>query len=99
MLSEKFIKVKALIDFFVQPKTFEAEVTFDVTKKINEFLRKVPYDAYVVAEYYAPESSMRWKQNKWTISKEEAWTTDQDILSFLETKSSVCYIEPVWNLI
>ena len=36
---------------------------------------------------------MRGKQNKRTISKEEAGETDETILSFLKEKESVCYIE------
>ena len=53
----------------------------------------VPYDAYVIVEYHAPKDSMMFKQTDWTITKEDAGSTDQSILDCLETKQNVLSIE------
>ncbi|MEI8252951.1 MAG: hypothetical protein WCG25_04305 [bacterium] len=53
----------------------------------------VPYDAYVVVEYYAPKDSMMFKQTDWTITKENAGHTDQSILDYFKNKQNVLYIE------
>lgn len=47
----------ALCIIDVQPATLSASVAQDVLERIVEFVTHVPYAAYLVAEYYAPEES------------------------------------------
>jgi hypothetical protein len=93
MIIPKATAKQALCIIDVQPKTLIWERPLELVKKIRKFMDIVPYEAYIVVEYNAPESCMMFKQTWWSITKEDAWPTDQNILDFVKNKKNVCYIE------
>jgi len=74
---------KALFIVDVQPRTFEERLPFDITERIAVFLQQQTYDAYVVAEYFAPPESMMWKQSEFQYSEAETGPTSEKILTAL----------------
>ncbi len=93
MIIPKATAKQALCIIDVQPKTLIWEQPLALIKKIRKFMDIVPYEAYIIVEYNAPESCMMFKQTWWSITKEEAWTTDKSILDFVKNKANTCYIE------
>jgi nicotinamidase-related amidase len=75
---------KALFIIDVQPLTLKGDLPPAITEKIVRFIEKVPYDAYVLAEYHAPQSSMFYKQEGFTLSEEEAGRTGKQIANALK---------------
>jgi nicotinamidase-related amidase len=76
---------KALFIIDVQPLTLKGDLPAAVTEKIVRFIEKVRYDAYVLAEFHAPQSSMFYKQQGFTLSEEEAGRTGKQIANALKT--------------
>ena len=93
MIIPKATSKQALCIIDVQPKTLVWEKSMNVVERICKYMDITTYDAYIVVEYSAPQSSMMYKQTDRTITKEDAWATDQEILHYLENKDNVCYIE------
>ncbi len=77
---------KALFIIDVQPLTLKGHLPTTVTERIFRFIEKVPYDAYVLAEYHAPQSSMFYKQGGFTLSEEETGRTSKRIANALKTR-------------
>jgi nicotinamidase-related amidase len=75
---------KALFIIDVQPLTLKGDLPTEVTQKIVRFIQRVPYDAYVLAEYHAPRSSMFYKQGGFTRSEEETGRTGKQITCALK---------------
>ena len=86
-------KRKALFIIDVQPRTFAGPVAPSVAERIVRFVEKVPYDAYVVAEYHAPEHSMFFRQGQHTLSREDTGETHRDIISVLHNSNAPLFNE------
>lgn len=93
MIIPKARAKQALCIIDVQPKTLVWKRPLKLVRKIRKFMNVVPYDAYIVVEYHAPKSCMMFKQTGWSITKKDAWWTDQTILKYIKDKDNVCYIE------
>lgn len=76
---------KALFIIDVQPLTLKGDLPPAVTEKVVRLIERVPYDAYVLAEYHAPQSSMFYKQAGFTRSEEETGRTGKQIAGALKT--------------
>lgn len=74
---------KALFIIDVQPLTCKGDIPPAVTKDIVRYIEKMPYEAYVLAEYHAPPSTMFYKQHDFTLSEEDAGKTCDTILTAL----------------
>jgi nicotinamidase-related amidase len=85
---------KALILVDVQPQTLQGDQAQKTLNVIYNFLEATQYDAYVVAEYYADEDSMMFKQSGHLISREDAGSTDIKIIDSVNGKG-----KPQINLI
>lgn len=89
----KVWKKKALFLIDIQPKTFASQWAFDILEKVEKFIRKIDYDAYVVSEYYAPKSSMWRLQTRFSRTRIQVGKTDENITNFLELKENVLFLE------
>jgi len=75
---------KALFIIDVQPLTCKGDIPPAVTKDIVRYIKKTPYEAYILAEYYAPPSTMFYKQHDFTLSEEETGKTCETIRTALQ---------------
>ncbi len=71
---------KALFIIDVQPATFKSELPLLITKQIVRFIEKVPYDAYVIAEYHAPPQAMFGKENDYVLAEQETGQTCDSVV-------------------
>lgn len=79
---------KALFIIDVQPGTFKGDKPFEVASKLPDFIRRFDYDAYIVAEYYAPPESMLAVQHGHQISREDAGETCPKVRKAVNLKSA-----------
>jgi len=75
---------KALFVIDVQPLTCKGDVPPVITDKITRYIEKVPYDAYVLAEYHAPLRTMFYKQQGFSLTKEETGKTCASVMEVLK---------------
>ncbi len=75
---------KALFIIDVQPLTLTGDIPPAITKHIVRYVETIPYDAYVLAEYHAPPSTMFFKQHGLTFTEAETGKTCQTVLKALE---------------
>jgi nicotinamidase-related amidase len=77
---------RALFVIDAQPATLKAPVCQKILIRIARFVAAQPYDAYVVAEYWAPPESLFARQSGRPLSREEAGPTDPRILAAVEAR-------------
>ncbi len=77
---------KALLLIDIQPGTLSEKV-LPLIQIMQSYVRVKEYDAYVLASYYADEDSMFFKQNKFSVSKEEAGNIATELIEEVNLKS------------
>jgi nicotinamidase-related amidase len=78
---------KALFIVDVQPQTLEGSAVATL-ETIRAYVRATSYPLYVIATYYTGPESMLYKQNQWLLPKEQAGSTDENVLKEIRNKNA-----------
>ncbi|MCB1538112.1 MAG: isochorismatase family protein [Rhodospirillales bacterium] len=84
MIVPQATDARALFIVDVQPLTLTGDIALRITDAIARFTEQPLYQAYIVAEYHAPKSSMMYKQGAFTLKAEETGPSSEAVLRALE---------------